>query len=179
MSTNSCVILKVRKQDIGKNIMFDESLLPVKLKDWRLEDIDGKIWRDESGKNLCEPIVINSQYIGIYCHWDGYLNGVGKCLLKNFKNYNQVLDLIVGGDCVSIIRDEVRHFANRNEEKWEHIAPEQNNNKLELVDNFVGRWAEYAYVFDENKGGWFYSTLYRNKKVKFKQLTEAEILKNH
>jgi len=38
----------------------------------------------------------------IYCHWDGYLEGVGNTLLKHYNNTYKVLDLLELGDISSL-----------------------------------------------------------------------------
>jgi len=43
---------------------------------------------------------------GIYCHWDGYLEGVGQTLLKHYNDTYKVLDLIDLGD-ISSLREEI------------------------------------------------------------------------
>ena len=30
----------------------------------------------------------DGKYEAIYCHWDGYINGVGKCLFENYSESN-------------------------------------------------------------------------------------------
>jgi hypothetical protein len=159
MSTRSCIIVKVRKEDIGKEMKFNEALLPVPLDRWQDKDHEGKVWRDETGKNLCKPVKINDQYIGIYCHWDGYPEGVGAALKEHFKDYNSVLNLIIGGSCSHIDGENVRHYANRQGEKWGHLKPHQMKFKKDLINLFIDCWAEYAYLFDEEKGIWTYKTL--------------------
>lgn len=160
MGTRSCILLKIRKEDLGKVIKFNAGLLPVPLNKWQDKDHEGKIWRDESVKDKCKPVEINDLYIGIYCHWDGYpKGGVGESLLDNFTDYNQVLNLIVGGSCSSI-GSSVRHYANRKGEKWAWILPKQGKTQKDLVEYFNGSWAEYAYLFDEARGGWFYKEIY-------------------
>lgn len=42
----------------------------------------------------------------IYCHWDGYLQGVGATLVKHYQDRNKVQDLIAHGD-VSILGEEI------------------------------------------------------------------------
>ena len=158
MSTRSCIIVKVRKEDIGKEMKFNEGLLPVPLDKWQDKDHEGKVWRDETGKNLCKPVVINNQYIGIYCHWDGYPEGVGAELKEHFKDYNSVLNLVLGGSCSSL-DGNVRHYANRQGEKWEYLKPQQMKSKKDLTSLFKSSWAEYAYLFDEAKGIWTYKDL--------------------
>lgn len=39
---------------------------------------------------------------GIYCHWDGYLEGVGATLVKHYNDTYKVLDLIDLGDISSL-----------------------------------------------------------------------------
>ena len=38
----------------------------------------------------------------IYCHWDGYLEGVGNTLLKHYNDTYKVLDLLELGDISSL-----------------------------------------------------------------------------
>jgi len=42
----------------------------------------------------------------IYCHWDGYLEGVGDTLLKHYNDTYKVLDLLELGD-ISSLREEI------------------------------------------------------------------------
>ena len=37
-----------------------------------------------------------------YCHWDGYLEGVGATLLNHYTQAQTVLDLVQGGDISSL-----------------------------------------------------------------------------
>ena len=168
MSTRSCIILKVRKEDIGKVMKFNEGLLPKPLDKGEEKDHEGKVWRDETGQDNCQPVEIDNQFIGIYCHWDGYPDGVGDELKNHFKDYNSVLNLILGGSCSSINNGVVRHYANRKDEEWQYITPSQGNSRAELAR--IGRqaWAEYAYCFDE-ASGWKYAGLL-NKTIRFKAM---------
>ena len=85
MSTRSCVIVKVRKEDLGKKLKFDAS--KVKLEDWEEQK------KDEFSKE----VELKSPYVGVYCHWDGYPEGVGSVLKKCFNDYESALNLILGG----------------------------------------------------------------------------------
>lgn len=49
----------------------------------------------------------------VYCHWDGYLEGVGKVLLENYNTREAVEKLISGGDISSLgtyVSDEKEPF---------------------------------------------------------------------
>ena len=147
MSTNSAVILKVRKCDIGKMVKFNEEKLPIRLDKWEYKDNDGKVWRKETGENICRRLKLTKPYIAIYCHWDG--DYVGKALRKSFKDYNSILNLIAGGFCSYIESNEVRHYGNREDEKWDWIKPIQKDSVEEILKAISS--AEYAYLFDENE----------------------------
>lgn len=165
MSTRSCIILKVRKEDIGKVMKFQAKALPIKLGQWVDKDSDGNPWRNETTNSKCKPVEINSDYIGIYCHWDGYPSGVGATLLNGFHTYDEVLNLILGGSCSHIEQNDIRHYANRQGEQWEYIKPVQRATKKGLVELFSGAWVEYAYLFDEERG-WYYKDMDGNDNFK-------------
>lgn len=42
--------------------------------------------------------VDNGNVLQIYCHWDGYPEGVGQDLLDDFNSYDEALKLILEGD---------------------------------------------------------------------------------
>lgn len=42
--------------------------------------------------------VDNGNTLQIYCHWDGYPEGVGQDLLNDFNSYDEALKLILKGD---------------------------------------------------------------------------------
>lgn len=134
MATRSNVIIKVKPEDIGKTIKFDVNKLPVPLIKW-----GGK------GRNKCKPVTLEKQYIGIYCHWDGYPDGVGEALLETFNDYDTILNLIAGGFCSSIDNGGITHYANRSGEKWKYIQPKQSD-KIEVC----GGLTEYAYIFEDD-----------------------------
>ena len=155
MSTRSCIILKVRKEDLGKVKKFNEKLLPITLKTWKEE------WCDESSKEKSEEVTLKKEYIGIYCHWDGYPSGVGAVLKEKFTDYDSILNLIVGGYCSSVWYDGIKHYANRKRMKWGDIKPNQGDTQKKVLNNYS--WIEYAYLFDEERGGWLYKpTLGKN-----------------
>ena len=143
MSIRCNIILKVKKEDIGKYVMFSKKKLNIPLSDW-------SSYCENVRKDMAVPIKLNKEYIGIYCHFYGYPKGIGKVLQEKFNDYDSVLNLISGGFCSSIWYDNVRRYANRQGETWKHIKPVQ----MDKLDVVAG-WTEYAYVFDNGK--WYYS----------------------
>ena len=146
MSTPSRIILKVRKEDIGRKIKFDPTKLPTKLNDWVYVDEEtSKVWKDEKGKEKSKAITLKGDYIAIYCHWDGA--DVGDVLKKCYKDYETALNLLVGGYCSGIYFNEVVRYGNRLREKWIRIKPIQGS--LDEVRDYI--YGKYEYVFKNNK----------------------------
>lgn len=174
MATRSCVIIKVRPEDIGKMLKFDEKKLPngVKLDQWVYKDSDGSIWRDETGDEHSDSVKLQNAYIGIYCHWDGYIKGgVGDSLKAKFNSYDEVMNLIVGGFCSAIEDDRVRHYANRGKpdqrliyDAWNDIKPVQGGSQVDVYRHIN---CEHVYLFDETRGGWLHKSVF-SKKAEFK-----------
>lgn len=116
MSTTSTIYVKVRKEDKGKALKCDLSKItlsfnnPFKIKK---EEIERKI----------TPIKLDKDYIRIYVHNDGYVDGVGRELLNNY-DYEKALNLILLGDESSII-GECKPYVGRTDypEEWEDIKP--------------------------------------------------------
>ena len=93
----------------------------------------------------------------VYCHSDGYISGVGKTLLENYKNYDDVLKLINHGG-ISSLADNLndtsfycRDWGRKNEDK-----PIQYNNEFCMMYEMTGAtMIEYLYLFKNNE--WFVS----------------------
>lgn len=151
MSTRSCVIVKVKKDDINTTKRFDKDKLTLNVIKWEREE-------ERRKTSLVEDVNIECQYIGIYCHWDGYKDGVGKCLADYIKTYESALNLVLGGYASSIYDGDVRYYANRKDEHWEYIVPLQNNDLESLVKE-IGN--AIVYIFDNDK--WYYTELSNGK----------------
>lgn len=84
--------------------------------------------------------VDNGNVLQIYCHYDGYLSGVGVELNKYFNNYDDALMMILAGDC-SYIEDGVAcHYTSKGED-WASNRPEQRM--------YARRNEDYLYVFKD------------------------------
>lgn len=116
MSTTSTIYVKVRKEDKGKALKCDLSKITLSFNtpfNIKVEEIERKI----------TPIKLDKDYIRIYVHWDGYVDGVGRELLTNY-DYEKALNLILLGDESSII-GECTPYVGRTDypEEWEDIKP--------------------------------------------------------
>ena len=96
---------------------------------------------------------------GIYGHWDGYLDGVGAELLDKFRTVTEVKELIMLGDCSSIV-DTVEAYHRDKGEKWDSVAPRVHNSYNEFIED-MGQ--EYNYLFDN--GVWMVSEAYADTDI--------------
>jgi len=96
---------------------------------------------------------------GIYSHWDGMISGVGAELLETFNTVEAVKELIMLGDCSTIV-DNVEAYHRDKGEDWESVAPRVHDD----YSSFVGAMGqEYNYLFD--KGVWMVSEAYADTDI--------------
>lgn len=126
MSTNSTIVLKVNTKDVGRIKKCDLTKCNVKRKKtFRHEILPNYSFIEQVIKGIKLP-----QYLEIYHHWDGYPSGLGEWLLEHYSNYEDVLNLMLIGDCSSIIKGVVPYIGFNNmptphwqREKWEENKP--------------------------------------------------------
>lgn len=135
MSTNSNIIIQVSDKFIQTTHQFMPIALPIPESQW---DSHGE-YRDS---DKSQSVKITKPYLGIYCHWDGYPDTVGKALVNKFDTFEKAFNLILGGDCSVITEDQVLRYATRPAEEWKSIQPKQ----LDEIKKFT-KWADYVYVF--------------------------------
>lgn len=86
----------------------------------------------------------------IYCHYDGYPDGVGAELRKNYSTFQSASDLINKGDCSTIYGD-LKTYASMGE-KWESIAPKYINKTSFNIELGKKYYIDYMYLFSDKKG---------------------------
>ncbi len=97
----------------------------------------------------------------VYCHWDGYLAGNGDLLLKNYNNYENVMNLINHGS-FSSLREDINDIEFYKKEEIYHF-----DNILKLDHFFRTTDCEYLYLFAPDKDGnyrWIYKEFTYTKK---------------
>lgn len=146
MSTNSCIIVKVRKGDIGTKKSFNTNTLG---------EVEEAKWSDgpysEDCKDRARPVKIGSDYIAIYCHWDGFPSSVGAALKNGFNSYEKALNLVLGGSCSYIESDKVLRYSTRKEltTTWASIKPTQAKDVNRLLERYC---VPYSYLYTEENG---------------------------
>jgi hypothetical protein len=97
----------------------------------------------------------DNTYDTVYCHFDGYPDGVGKKLENHYGSEDKVRELIARGDMSSLAAkvDDCEFYTKRGE-------PLKNLVNIpfeELVELAKATWCEYLYTFDE--GTWTHQAL--------------------
>lgn len=91
----------------------------------------------------------------IYCHWDGYPEGVGSILHKNYQDRDKVEELIsLGsisslGDSIHTTISYVKNFG----EKMKDNAPMEHRHFQSFKKYFQSSDQQWAYLFDPD-GKW-------------------------
>jgi len=84
-----------------------------------------------------------------YCHFDGYLAGVGETLLNYYNSSDRAIKLVDGGDMSSLDKDGADYYENI-----------KTNLKVVDINEFneilQDSWCEYCYLYDKE---WVYKEL--------------------
>jgi hypothetical protein len=90
----------------------------------------------------------------IYCHWDGYLEGVGQTLVKHYNDTYKVLDLLDMGD-VSVIGAtlDTSTFYKR-DRKEENTDCKDFLNVADFIGEMADYGCEYFYLYDGVEWSW-------------------------
>ena len=101
----------------------------------------------------------NTNYMSVYCHYDGYVSDVGKHLYNHYKTKQKVLDLISGGNMSSIddnLTDCVYYSDCEYNHEWEYNKPICFKSLEKYMSDNV--WISYIYVFGSDNVWRLYNT---------------------
>ena len=147
MSTRSSILLRVHPED--KGTYYTQS-----------PEFQKRLGVPENNHIGQFKITEDCNYIGIYCHHDGYLSHNGKVLAENYKTYQDVLDLVAGGDTSWIDTNGSGYYAVN--EDWTEMRGSRSVTRLirclEEIEPVSGD-AEYIYVFDYETNKWKYASV--------------------
>ena len=105
----------------------------------------------------------SQRVVSIYCHSDGYIQGVGVTLKKHYNSQEKALELIKKGD-ISILNNTIettKYYKDRGDE-WHNIEPQWHKNHFGLMSALKGNvFIEYVYLFAD--GEWQVSALKEHK----------------
>lgn len=87
----------------------------------------------------------------VYCHWDGYLGGVGKTLKENYDSEDKIKHLLSFGN-ISSLGEDINSSLFYERDRQEKDQESRILSTQEQLKNFK---QEYNYIWIENE--WFYS----------------------
>ena len=173
MSTTATITIKVKDSDINKCRKCDvkkirlrtiddvrELYRPIAKNDEDLEERIKYIIKYDSLptaeklEKACKRIKL-PKYLTIYHHWDAYPSGLGKELKKNYKTYEDVLNLCLAGGFSTILDGCMPYGGIKGD--WGDTPPEKS-------DEVIPCRFHYQYLFED--GVWYY----RENNGKFKKL---------
>lgn len=158
MATRSFIGVVVNSQDNGKTISPSLELLG--------KDIESFLKEAEFHDTVIED---STKVIRIYHHWDGYPNGVGKTLLKEFNSYEKAINLIAFGDASSIVGTDATFYNSwREGEDWKITKPRQYTSEQAYEDSCN---EDYAYLFKDGK--WYVKNCWSDDDTDWKAVEEA------
>jgi hypothetical protein len=108
----------------------------------------------------------NGEVISIYCHFDGYPEGVGLKLIENYTDKDKVIDLMKLGSisslCSTLEETEKESYFTRGEEKNIYFSFSKEdileNTKRDVFEEYLylfenGKWQGYERIFLAGKNG--------------------------
>lgn len=124
-------------------------------------------------------VKVGNEYRTVYCHWDGYLKGVGEMLLNHYNSQELAEELVKEGSMSYLEKKcscpdghsyetpingyTVYYGRDRGETETEYKVSEERPRVNE----------EYLYVFEDGK--WFVSSIYFDAKNPIQELTQELI----
>jgi hypothetical protein len=107
----------------------------------------------------------DGKFLGIYCHWDGYIENNGSILFQYYDTYEKALKLIEKGDLSSLnnsckkpknhsfdnpVEGYCIYYHRDKGEDWEDVKPCETDTYEEMISK-IGQG--YDYIF--KNGEWF------------------------
>lgn len=146
MATRSNIAILLRPEDRNRSFnIMDESF-----DDYRpnMRCPACRSQKSEDWKDIFPDCYPNGNAVlQIYCHWDGYPEGVGATLQSEYSSYEEALALILGGDLSTLDESCSCPYSLGNDEDANCCAPTVLP-KAELNE-------DYLYVFDYKTNQWF------------------------
>ena len=125
-------------------------------------------------------MVVGGEIRAIYCHFDGYLNGVGVVLSEHYQDKSKVEELLNLGN-LSILDKEIgnQQDFNKRHRNWTLSYGRDRGEEGQEAQTFpsvrewlsvcLESWVEYAYLYEEGSGWSYFHDLEESLKVKLPQ----------
>ena len=100
-------------------------------------------------------VMSNGKIAYVECRFDGYLSHVGVLLAKHYNTLDKALELLLGGDIVSL-REDLEHTERESSLGYDNLEDRVECEVKEadwIGDYLLNANGEYKYLFD--KGRWY------------------------
>lgn len=135
MGTRAYISIRIKAEDKGKTLSFDKTKLP-KNRVVLFEDC------------IPESVTLTEDYLTIYNHHDGYMDGVGSALVADFNDYDTALNLILMGYVDSVDYKQLVPFGSTTAEA---VLPD-----CEPLPEIKEMCTGHIYKFED--GRWWHAT---------------------
>lgn len=135
MGTRAFISVRIKAEDKGKFRSFDKAKLPKNRK---------VLFED------CIPkrVKLTDDYLTIYNHHDGYMDGVGSALVADFNDYDKALNLVLMGYVDSVAYQQLIPFGS--------TTAEAVRGECEPMPTVKEMCTEHIYKFED--GRWWHAT---------------------
>lgn len=136
--------------------------------------------------SLIGIITEDNQFNYIYCHWDGYLDHVGKILLNFYNDKEKINELLLLGNLSSLGKKIEKNELNDDSDDYCYsFSRDKGDNILknvakkvsvERIKHLVDK-VDYVYVYEKEEWFFYHSSNKKNKlsNRKFKNIEEIKI----
>lgn len=109
----------------------------------------------------------------IYCHFDGYIEGVGLALIEEHNDVNKAHSLVSGGHCRSILsrvvdgpREVVRFSPTEGHRPLGGLEVKWSKDRKTYKQDGAEWYEEYQYLWDSRKACWLWRRTSSNENWK-------------
>ena len=145
MATRSNIAIYLNPEDLNKSFTLLDVIDKYSLDEDMISCSSSRTPNHEDWSDIFTEICADDVYpvFQIYCHHDGYPEGVGAELLRNFNSYEKALALVAAGDTSSIEDGHTQCYSLGKGDSYEHCKPRKKTHPT--VDQ------EYLYVWRDGK----------------------------
>ena len=97
----------------------------------------------------------------VYCHWDGYLEGVGKTILEHYNTREAVEKLLAGGSISSLgeyVSDDEKSFNKKHDDEDDYTVYYTYRGEVIVIEEFESlsdyeenhQYEEFEYIFTQD-----------------------------
>lgn len=172
MSTRANINIKINLSDFGAEKVFDaKSQKQIARGYVYCSKKESDDWRKYVEFYERPAVMLEKPYLSIFSHWDGYPGRLGKMLLENYKSYDDVLNLLLGGDIECLHNESIEYaidvrLDNQPDSDVQSLMPTQGDKPL----------YEYCYSYTFKDDEWYVEGDYIKKPTLLKKIVADIIL---